>query len=189
MEVPIGEILKITRMNSKILIADDKWKMRFLDNAPVGWETGDSIMLSESPKLGSRPGSKASPTGVSTSRVRVRNLDKKSPGITLYFEGSILKEKSINPSSEPQPSLKKNICLDREAYIKKILSGNIIVVEDSAGRQTKWQIDMLTAPSRRVEWYEGDAVVISKGVTPARVKITNQDRGNQELGAVFISED
>lgn len=43
MDVPFGEILKITRINSKILIADDKWKMRFLNNAPVGWETGDRI--------------------------------------------------------------------------------------------------------------------------------------------------
>lgn len=188
MDVPFGEILKITRINSKILIADDKWKMRFLSNAPVGWETGDRIRLSESPKLGSRVGSKADPADVPTSRVQVKNLDKKSLGITLYFQGSLLKEKSINPSSEPQPSLRKNICLDREAFIKKIHSGHVVDVEDAEGRLTKWQIDT-TAARGRMEWFEGDAVVISKGISATRFKIINKDQGDQSLGAVFISED
>lgn len=188
MDAPFEQILKITRINSKILIADDKWKMRFLNNAPVGWETGDRIRLSESPKLGLRVGSQAGPADVPTSRVQVRNLDKKSLGITLYFQGSLLKEKSVNPSSEPQLSLKKNIRLDREAFIKKIHAGHVIDVEDAEGRLTKWQIDT-TAARGRMEWFEGDAVVISKGISATRFKIINKDQGDQSLGAVFISED
>ncbi len=183
MDAPFGKMLKITSIDSKTLIAEDKWKMGFLGNAPIGWEVGDRIRLSEATKLGGKPGS----TDASTSRVQVENLDKKSAAITMYFEGATTMEKSFK-SSELQPSLQKNIRLDREAYIKKILSGNIIIVEDSEGRQTKWQIDMLTASSNRVQWYEGDTVVITKAVTPKRVKIINKDR-NQELGAIFISEE
>jgi len=96
-------------------LEEKKWKTGFLSNAPVGWKEGDRIRLSETPKLGSKRGS----PDTSTSRVQVENLDKKSAGITVYFEGSILKEKSLNASSQPQASLKKNIRLDQRSIYKK----------------------------------------------------------------------
>lgn len=183
MDLPFEEILKITSIDSKILIADDKWKMGFLGNTPVGWKAGDRIRISESPKLGSKPGS-----SVSTTRVQVENLDKKSASITVFWEGPISKGKSLNISSEPQPSLKENIHLGREAFIKRAHSNHVIDIEDAEGRLTKWQIDALTARGR-MQWSEGDTVVISKGMSETRFKITNKDRGDQQLGAVFISED
>jgi len=45
---------------------------------------------------------------------------------------------------------------------------------------------MLTAKGR-VEWSEGDTVVISQGATPTRNNIKNIDQGNQNAwGAIYF---
>lgn len=184
MDIPFGKTLRITSIDSKTLIADDEWKMQFIGNAPVGWAEKDRIRLTES-----RPfGGKQEATDASTTRVLVENLDKKSAPITLFFVGNMSAKKSFDIPSGSQPSLKKNVRLDKDAVIKTIYPGYIIEVEDSEGRLTKWQIDITTATGH-VQWFEVDQVVISKGMSETRYKITNKDRGNQSLGAVFYSEE
>ena len=67
MDAPFGEKLEITEINPKFLIANNKWKMGFMDNAPVGWEPGDEIRLSPITKPGVSQ-------EVSEARVQVENL-------------------------------------------------------------------------------------------------------------------
>ncbi len=189
MDAPFGEKLEITEITSNYLIADKKWKMTFLGNAPSGWEPGDEIRLSRSPSLSNRPGGS---TGESDARVSVENLTKKSVPITLFWKGSVSTEKSMNiiSPSESQLSLRKNIRLDKEAIIKTIHPGYVIDVEDAEGRLTKWQLDKNTARGP-MRWVEKDPVVITDGTIKTRNKIINKhkDRYNQELGALFISEE
>lgn len=185
MDAPFGKRLKITEINQKVLIADDKWKMGFLSNAPVGWKVGDTIRVSATPKLGSRPGS----SDISTSRVQVENLDKKSADITVSWEGSIVKEKSLDDSSEPQLSLRKNIRPNRQLTITNTFPNDVIQLSD----WTKWQLYKQSGSYREIHWGAGDVVEVSKSVTRPnedsnKYFIENKTE-NQKLLAIFISED
>lgn len=189
MDAPFGEILEITEITSKYLIADKKWMMNFWGNAPSTWEPGDKIRLSEVKPLGSKPGESK---GESDVRVLVENITKKSVPITLLWKGSASTEKNMNivSPSESQRSLRKNIRLGKEAFIKTIYSEYVIDVEDAEGRLTKWQIDKNTAQGS-MRWVVNDPVEITDGTIKTRNKIINKhkDRYNQELGALFISEE
>lgn len=184
MDIPFGKTLRITSIDSNTLVAEGEWIMQFIGNAPFGWAEKDRIRLSESQVFGSKRGS----TDISTTRVQVENLETKSVPITLFYVGTISANKSFDIPSEAQPSIRKNIRLDRESIIKAIYPGYIIGVEDPEGRLTKWQIDTTTATGC-VQWFEGDRVVIEKGISETRFKITNKDRDDQSLGAVFYSEE
>lgn len=184
MEIPFGKTLRITSIDSNTLVADGEWKLQFIGNAPIGWAEKNRIKLSESPVFGSKRAS----TDISTTRVQVENLDKKSAPITLFYVGNLSANKSFDIPSGAQPSIRKNIRLDRDAVIKAIYPGYIIGVEDPEGRLTKWQIDTTTATGR-IQWFEGDRVVVEKGISETRFKIINKDRSDKSLGAVFYSEE
>ncbi|MEW5894443.1 MAG: hypothetical protein AB1650_01610 [Candidatus Omnitrophota bacterium] len=176
------KILEISSISSKGLIADGKWKMQFIGNTPDGWKKGDRITVAEGRKIGARAGDDR----VSDTLVKVENLDKKSAAISMYLDGSVAAEKSFDASSESCVSLEKNIRLDVEATIKNV-DGLVIEVKDAQGRLTRWQLDKLTA-RREIDWYEGDKVVISKGAFN-RYRIMNMDQKDQQVGAVFMSDE
>lgn len=185
MDAPFGKRLKITSIDSRVLIADDKWKMGFIGNAPVGWRQGETIRLSESPKLGAKGGS----SEISSSRVRVENLDKKSAPITVSWEGSIAPQKSLGSSSEVQLSLRKNIRPGRELTIVKTFPNYVIQLSDG----TKWQLYKDSGRYREINWGIGDVVEITKGMSrpneDAKTYSIENKTENQKLLAVFISED
>lgn len=185
MDAPFGKILKITSINSKTLILEDQWKMGFLSNAPIGWAEGDKIRLTETSKLGTRPGS----AEISTSRVQVENLSKKSAAITVSWDGSILKEKNMTASSDLELSLRKNIRPGRELSIVKTFPNHVIQLVDG----TKWQLYKDSANYREVNWDTGDIVEIAKGMSrpneDSKTYFIENKSQRQKLLAVFISED
>lgn len=185
MDAPFGKVLEITSINAKALIASDKWKMGFLANAPLGWAVGDRIKLSETAKLGSKPGS----SDVSTSRVQVKNLDKKSADITVSWEGSTVTEKSLSQGSAPQLSLRKNIRPGRELTIAKTFPNYVIQLTDG----TKWQLYKDSGSYREVNWGTGDVIELTKGMSrpneDSKTYFIENKTEKQKLLAVFISED